>query len=337
MGDAALPVRLKDIAHDLGISPMAVSKALRDHGDIGEETKDRVRRRAAELNYRVDWVARSLVTGRTFLVGLVIPDLKQSFFSEIATAVEAAVSPSGYHVLISHTAENPQEESANIDLLVSRKVDGLIIASAQRKASALARLKIPYILIDRRITGLKTNFVGAGDEEIGLLATEHLIEQGYRRIAHLRGPWLSPAEGRARGYRRALERHRMPAREDWVVAAGHEDTAGYQAMRRLLALKPRPDAVFCFNDPVAVGAMRATLESGLAIPRDVALIGVANMHYSDLLAVPLSTIDQATAAIGHQAARRLLVCMSAKRRLPPEERLVVPRLIARASSLRKPT
>jgi len=330
-----LPTRLKDIARDLGISPMAVSKALRNHADIGDETKDRVLQRAAELNYRVDWVARSLVTGRTFLVGLVIPDLKQSFFSEIATAVEATVSPSGYHVLISHTGESAQEEATNLDLLVSRKVDGLIIASAQRSARAFARLKAPYVLIDRKITGLEANFVGARDEDIGFMATEHLIEQGYQRIGHLKGPGLSPSAGRVRGYRRALRQHGISSREDWIVESGHDDAAGYTGMQALLHLTPRPDAVFCFNDPVAVGALRAVLDAGLSVPKDVALVGVANMHYSDLLTVPLSTVDQGTAAIGHVAAERLLQCMSAKRKLPAEERLVPPRLIARASSLRK--
>src|SRR6185437_7975375 len=136
-----MPVRMKDIARDLGISPMAVSKALRDHKDIGEETKERVRKRAAELNYKMDWVARSMVTGRTYLVGLVVPDLMQSFFAEIATALTAALAPAGYHLLMSNSGENAEDEAANIDLLVARKVDGLIIASAQRTAKAFKALK----------------------------------------------------------------------------------------------------------------------------------------------------------------------------------------------------
>ena len=151
---------MKDIARDLGISPMAVSKALRNHKDISEETKARVRKRAAELNYRMDWVARSMVTGRTFLVGLVVPDLMQSFFAEIATALTAALAPAGYHLLISNSGESAEDEAANIDLLVARKVDGLIIASAQRSAKAFKALKTPYALIDRQVPGLKANYVG---------------------------------------------------------------------------------------------------------------------------------------------------------------------------------
>ena len=327
---------MKDIARDLGISPMAVSKALRNHKDISQETKERVRKRAAELNYRMDWVARSMVTGRTFLVGLVVPDLMQSFFAEIAAALTPALSPAGYHLLISHSSENATDEAANIDLLVSRKVDGLIIASAQRNAGSLKSLKTPYVLIDRSVPGLKANYVGTENEDIGFLATRHLIEQGCRRIAHLKGPSLSTALGRMRGYRQALERHGLMARDDLVVEAGHDDASGYQAMQRLLSRKQRPDGVFCFNDPVAVGAMRAILEAGLSIPRDIALIGVANMHSSDMFRVPLSTIDQGTAAMGEQAANLLLASMAAGKPLPPRQVILPPRLIVRSSTRRQP-
>jgi len=314
---------------------MAVSKALRDHKDIGDDTKQRVLRRAAELNYRVDWIARSLVTGQTFLVGLVIPDLKQSFFAEIATAVESALAPAGYHLLISHTGESAVQEATNIELLVSRKVDGLIIASAQRDPQSLAKLKIPYVLIDRKIAGLPSNFVGTRNDEVGFIATAHLIAQGCRRVAHLKGPHLSTGAGRARGYRRALEKHSIEFHEEWFVEAGHDDAAGYAAMKTLLMRKPHPDGVFCFNDPVAVGALRAILEAGLTVPGDVALVGVGNMRHSDLLTVPLSTVDQGVPSLGNQSALWLLECMAAKRRSPPREFLIEPRLIARESSSRQ--
>lgn len=329
-------VRMKDIAKDLGISPMAVSKALRNHSDISAETKERVLKRAAELNYRVDWVARSMVTGRTYLVGLVVPDLMQSFFAEVASALTAALSPAGYFLLISDTNERAAEEAANIEVLVSRKIDGLIIASAQRVGTALEKLKTPYVLIDRRISGLDANYVGTKNEDVGSLATEHLIEQGCRRIAHLRGPMLSTAVGRLRGYRRALEKHGLTVPEDYIVDAGHQDTTGYQAMKKLLSLSPRPDGVFCFNDPVAIGALHAILDAGLSIPKDVAVIGAANMHYSDILRIPLSTVDQCTAEMGQQAAQVLLESIAAKRPLKPRQIVIPPRLIVRASSRRGP-
>jgi LacI family transcriptional regulator len=329
-----MPVRMKDIARDLGISPMAVSKALRNHKDISEETKARVRKRAAELNYRMDWVARSMVTGRTFLVGLVVPDLMQSFFAEIATALTAALAPAGYYLLISNSGERAEDEAANIDLLVARKVDGLIIASAQRSAKAFKALKTPYALIDRQVPGLKANYVGTRNEDIGFVATHHLVEQGCKRIAHLKGPALSTALGRWRGYRRALEKNGLALSGELVEQAGHDDASGYQAMKRLLAAKRRPDGVFCFNDPVAAGAMRAILEAGLSIPKDIAVIGAANMHYGDMFRVPLSTVDQGTSAMGEEAAQLLLANMTAGKPPPPRQILLPPRLIVRASSRR---
>jgi LacI family transcriptional regulator len=329
-----LATRLKDIARDLGISPMAVSKALRNHADIGQETKERVLRRAAELNYEVDWVARSLKAGQTYLVGLVIPDLMQSFFSEIATAVAARLAPAGYHLVISHTKEDAKEEAANIRLLSSRKVDGLIIASAQRDGRGLEKLDVPYVLIDRALNGARASFVGNRNEDIGFLATAHLAEQGCRRIAHLKGPPLSSSEGRLRGYEKALRQGGLALSKSLILSGGHDDRWGYEGMQQLLKLRNRPDGVFCFNDPVAVGAMRAILEAGCSVPGEIALIGVANMHYADLLTVPLSTIDQGTAEIGTCAAEQLLSCLASKRRTV-REYLITPRLIVRSSSRRQ--
>lgn len=331
-----MAVRMKDIAHDLGISVMAVSKALRDHKDIGDETKARVLKRAAELGYRVNWVARSMVTGRTYLVGLVVPDLKQSFFAEIATALSATLAPAGYHVLIANTDESASDESQDIDLLVARKVDGLVIASAQHSAGSLKKLATPYVLIDRAIPGLEANFVGSCDEEIGYVATAHLLEQGCRRVAHLAGPSSSASKGRLAGYRKALAEHGGGgALPEICLEAGHDDAGGYRAMQALLAREDRPDGVFCFNDPVGTGAMRAIFDAGLRVPDDVALIGAANMRYSDMLRVPLSTVDQGTAAIGDKAGQLLLDLMTSASPAPPRRVNMPVRLIARASSQRR--
>ena len=139
-----------------------------------------------------------------------------------------------------------------------------------------------------------------------------------------------------RGHRRALEKSNLTFAARLVEQAGHDDASGYQAMKRLLAAKLRPDGVFCFNDPVAAGAMRAILEAGLAIPGDIAVIGAANMHYADMFRVPLSTVDQGTSAMGEEVARLLLASMSARKPPPPREVFLPPRLIVRSSSRRYP-
>jgi LacI family transcriptional regulator len=326
--------RMKDIARDLGISPMAVSKALRGHQDISVETRRRVLERAEQLNYRIDWIARSMVTGRTYLVGMIVPDLMQSFFAEVVTAATRALAPTGYHLLIAHSNEDAAAERDNIALLESRKVDGLIIATAERSASAFASFSTPYVLIDRTLPGLDANAVWTSDEAIGRIATEHLIEQGCRRIAHLKGPALPSSEARLAGYRATVERSGAPHDPDLIVEAGHDDASGYRAMRRLLAQAVRPDGLVCFNDPVAIGAIRALLEAGLEVPEDVAVIGAGNMHYSDMLTVPLSTVDQGTQAIGEEAAKLLLELIDEADKTPRRIELA-PRLVVRRSSLRK--
>lgn len=331
---------MKDIARDLGVSLMTVSKALRSHSDISEETKRRVLKRAKELKYRPNWIARSLVTRRTYMVGLIIPDLMHSFFAEVAKGIARKFEPLGYQIVISNSEENPDAELREIQVLLDRSVDGIIIAAAQPNVrgelfKTLEGRNIPYVLIDRLPAGFEGHFVGGRDEEIGMMATEHLIEQGCRRIAHLRGPTNSTGIGRLRGYRRALAKHHLDATAEYVVSGQHEDSTGYEGMRKLLGVSPPPDGVFCYNDPVAAGAIKAILEAGLTVPGDIAVIGAGNVHYSDLLRVPLSTIDQSSSMIGETAANLLVECMEAKNKVPPRRVLIQPRLIARESSKRK--
>lgn len=330
---------MKDIAQDLGVSLMTVSKALRSHSDISEETRQRVLQRMRELNYQPDWIARSMVTGRTYLVGLVMPDLMHSFFAEIATAAARKLQPLGYQVVVSNTMEDAAVEKRHLEVLIARKMDGLIIASAQRAGKTevfetLERSGIAYVLVDRMLPGMTGNYVGVRDQDLGVLATEHLISQGARKIAHIRGPSVSTGAGRLRGYRKALEQHGIKVRPEYIVAGQWGDSGGYDAMQQLLKLKDPPDGVFCYNDPVAAGAIKAVLEAGLKVPEQIAIIGAGNVHYSDLLRVPLSTVDQSSSLIGERAAELLAECMGAKRRPSPKRVLIPPRLVIRDSSRR---
>jgi len=331
---------MKDIAQDLGVSLMTVSKALRSHSDISEETRNRVLKRARELDYRPNWIARSLVTRRTYMVGLVIPDLMHSFFAEIAKGVSKSFEPLGYQIVIANSEENADSEVRQTELLLDRNVDGVIVASTNPSVRGesiriLSTRGTPYVLIDRMPASYQGNYVGVRDEEIGALATEHLIEQGCRRIAHLRGPAIPPGSGRFKGYRRALTKHGLEANPDYVVNGQYQDDSGYQGMRNLLALPERPDGVVAYNDPVAAGAIKAILEAGLDVPRDIAVIGAGNVHYSDLLRVPLSTIDQSSYAIGETAAGMLAQCIDSKKPVAPRQVVLAPRLIVRESSRRK--
>ena len=197
-----MAVTMQDIARSLDVSVVTVSKVLRNKGKISVATRQKVLQRAKKLNYQTNWIARSLVTRRTYTIGLLLPDFTHPFFAEIAKAVAETVRPHGYHVIISYFEENPELEKSEAESLLARQVDGLILASAHSAAGAcdhLQKRNTPFILIDRPVAGVQAGFVGVDNHAIGLLATNHLIQRGCRRIAHLRGPEsaLRKAEWRA--------------------------------------------------------------------------------------------------------------------------------------------
>ncbi len=332
---------MKDIARDLGVSVITISKVLRNHPDVGDATRERVLARVKELDYRPNLAARSLVTGRTYLVGLVVPDLLHPFFAEIAKALSGVLRKSGYYLIVSSSDEDPELEEQEINQLLARRLDTLIIASCRSTVDLFFRIEkqnTPYVLIDRSLPGLSANFVGVNDEAVGILATKHLIEIGCKRIAHIRGPETSPGIRRLEGYKRALAQAGLKTSDDYVISErmGDIETAqrGAEAMGQLLSLKPRPDGVFCFNDPMAMGAMNYAVDQGLRLPEDIAVIGCGNLHYDDTLRVPLSSIDQHSRQIGEEAARIALNILSSK--IPPKTESVIlqPELIMRTSTRR---
>lgn len=337
-----MAVRLKDIADDLGLSIVTISKVLRDHPDIAAETRRRVLKRMRELNYQPNFAARSLVTGRTWTLGLVVPDLLHPFFAEIAKSISLEARKQGYSLLISSSDEDPELEEQEIKQLLARRVDVILVASAQWSVDCFRMIeehKTPYILIDRRFQGLNANFVGVDDEAVGSLATSHLIEQGCRRVAHIRGPEVSTAVGRLEGYRRVLASYNLAPLPGHIVSLGSSgdhrgEKGGYEAARKLLSSEPKPDGIFCFNDPSALGAMRAILDAGMRIPEDVAVVGCGNLSYSDFLRVPLSSVDQGSENIGRSAASLALKIAGKKETRRPKAELITPHIVVRASSQR---
>lgn len=334
---------MKDIARDLGVSVVTISKVLRNHPDVGDLTRERVLARVRELDYRPNLTARSLVTGRTYLVGLVVPDLLHPFFAEIAKSLSDVLRESGYYLIVSSSEEDPNLEEQEINHLLARRLDTLIIASCRSTVDLLffriEKQKTPYVLIDRSLPGLSASFVGVDDEAVGMLATGHLIDIGCKRIAHIRGPETSPSIRRMEGYKRALAQAGLKVIDDYVITERKGDVGtkqrGAEAMSQLLRLKPRPDGLFCFNDPLAMGAMNYALDHGLRIPEDIAVIGCGNLHYDDSLRVPLSSIDQHSRRIGEEAARVTLRILNSKVPPKPETIVLQPELIVRGSTQRR--
>jgi LacI family transcriptional regulator len=334
-----MAIRMKDIARDLGVSIVTVSKVLSNDHDIGLKTRERVLRRIKELNYQPNPTARALATGRTHLIGLVVPDLVHQFFAQVAKGASRVFRKKGYGLIITSSEEDQELERQEIDQMIARRLDALIVASTQLKPEVFQTMEAHhsnYVLIDRRIKGLHANFVGIDDVRVGAMATGHLLENGCRKIAYIGGRFASTAVDRLTGYRQAHRTYGQSVSERYIMCRNHfddsADATGYAAMKRLLQMKTPPDGVFCANDPVAVGAMNAILEAGLNIPNDVALIGCGNTLYGPLLRVPLSSIDQDSEMLGELAAKVTLELLDSKDKLPPKSILLEPKLIVRESS-----
>jgi LacI family transcriptional regulator len=338
-----MAVRLKDIARDLGVSVVTVSKVLRGNADIGEETRRRVLKRMKELKYQPNMIARGLASGRTYAVGLVVPDLVHPYFAEFAKSLSGVLRTSNRTLILASSEENPDVERQEIRTLLNRGVDVLLIASCQptlRNFYEPGDTRTPYLLFDRNFPHLAAHFVGSDDVLVGEMATRHLIDIGRKRIAHIGGKNTSTSRDRARGYRKALTEHGLSVPKNYIVVREQfeetGDAAGFQAMQELLLFDPRPDAVFCYNDLTAVGAIEATLRAGLRVPEDIAFIGCGNFRYADYLRVPLSSIDQGTAELGRMAGEFALD-LSTKPEQEPKSILAPPKLVMRQSTFSRTT
>jgi LacI family transcriptional regulator len=334
-----MPATMKSIARDLGVSVVTVSKVLHNHADISPETRKRVLRRIKEVDYQPNLSARALSTGRTSLVGLIVPDLVHPFFAQVAKGISARLAAQGYSLIIASSEENPQLERREVDQMMARSVDALILASTESDSASLVKLTergVPFVLLDRKIPGFPAHFVGIDDVMAGSLAAQHLIDIGCKTIAHIAGSAVSTAIDRQAGYVETLAKHGLSLPHGYIVKHGGGDdagdTSGYGAMKQLLQLNPRPDGVFCCNDPLAMGAFRAILEAGLDVPKDIAVVGCGNVHYDDLLRVPLTSLDQDAAGLGENVARLTLNIIKKQSGSPPVSVLLPVRLVVRAST-----
>ena len=328
---------MKRIAGELGVSITTVSKVLNNHGDISEATRSRVLAKVEELGYQRNAVARSLTLRRTHTLGIVIPDLMHSFFVEVIAGIEPVASVRGYGLLLCSSGEDPRKERAELEMLRGRQVDGVVLASAHASGNTdvlkqLARHGTSLVMIDRDDhSSVPCHRVLTDDEEVGVLATTHLLELGRRAVAHIAGPAITHAKRRERGWREALKAKGIRVHDDWLASAGFMESDGYRAMKRLLAIKPRVDAVFAANDPAAIGAMKAIWEAGLRVPDDIAIVGVGDIALADLLRVPLTTVGWSRKEQGRHAAELLLNGLEEEAD-PPQRVIIPPRLIVRESS-----
>jgi LacI family transcriptional regulator len=326
-----------DIAKKLGLSAMTVSRALTGSSEVSERTRKRVVRCAEMMGYQPNRWARSLVTRRSSIIGVVIPDISHSFFAEVTFGIEEIVERSGYDILLCHSHNDPARERAEIDTLVGSRVDGLIVATVQPQRSGavftdLARRRIPFVLVDRFFPGLECSTARVDDRQVGRVATEFAVLLGHRRIGHIEGPDLSPATLRKQGYLEILREHDIPINKSLIAHGNFEIESGRRAMQRLLSASQPPTAVFAANDPMAIGAVYACRDAGLQVPRDISIIGAGNiegMHHPNPF---LTTIDWPRVDLGRAAARMLLDAIADPKRQEPSSAVFAPTLLVRQST-----
>ena len=332
------PTTMKRIAGELGVSITTVSKVLNNRADISQATRSRVLAKVEELGYQRNAVARSLSLRRSHTLGIVIPDLMHSFFVEVIAGIEPVASARGYGLLLCSSSEDPRKEKSELEMLRSRQVDGIVLASAHGSGTTellqqLTKQGTTIVMIDRDDhPSVKCHRVLTDDERVGLLATSHLLDLGRRAIAHLGGPAIVHAKRREKGWREALRARGIKPPDEWIVRGGFMESEGYRAMKRLLAVRPKIDAVFAANDPSAIGAMKAIWEAGLHVPDDVAVVGVGDIALGDLLRVPLTTVGWSRQDQGRHAAELLLNGLDDDNAAEPQRIIIPPQLIVRESS-----
>ncbi len=338
-------VTIKDIARELGISPSTVSRALKDHPDISSKTKEAVHALADKLNYQPNIVALNLRQRKTNTIGVIIPELVHFFFSTVISGVEDVAYQAGYSVILAQSNESYEREKTDIKALFNSRVDGMLISVSRETRNfdhieSIISKGVPVVFYDRMYNNPNTSKVIVDDYVGAKEAVEHLIDQGYKRIAHLEGaPGLLISEDRKRGYLDALKEHKLEIVDSLIQecpSGSQED--GNRAAKKLLAMPQPPDAIFTNNDPIAIGAMMAIKEKGLQIPQDIGLVGFSNWSYGSLIEPSLTTVDQPGFEMGQEAARLLIRQIEAgdKDQEPqPETKILKTTLIVRDSSIRK--
>lgn len=336
-------VTINDIARELAVTAATVSRALNDHPAISEATKIRVRKKAEQMNYRQNKMASSLRSGKSHIWGVLIPSAKINFFGSVVHGIENVASKNGFTTLLYQSNEIMENEVKGLDTFLRSGVDGIIASIARETTNydhflEIKNKGIPLIFFDRTNEELGIPSVVINDYKGAFNATEHLIMQGCKRIAHISGPAHSEIfKNRLHGYGDALLRHNLPAEADLIVTGDLTIEGGRECMDQLINLENPPDGIFAVEDFTALGAMQALKGKRMSIPEDVALIGFANEEFGKYITPSLSTVDQQTVKMGEEAAR-LLIKLSKRSNFykeDPEKIILEPKMIFRESSMKK--
>lgn len=319
-------VTIKTIAKELGISASTVSRALHDHPKIGQKTKDRVKGLAETLNYVRNPAAMLLKKNKTMNIGVLLPFLKEEFFSIIISAIEDVVIPKDYHVMISQSRDSFEREKKMLDAFISTRVDGLI-ASVSAETNHYGHFKlleaygIPVVFFDRVPRNFEAHKVRSSVMSGAVEAIQFLVNKGVKRIALINGPGnLEVSDERLNGYLESISRFGLETSPKYIKSTDFTREETEKEMKELLCLEVPPEAVLTFNDYVALHAMSSCRREGITPNKDIMFVSFANLPITSLLEnPPIASVEQFAYEMGEKSAKLLLKCIDSDADLPYEE------------------
>jgi len=300
---------MRDVARLAGVSIATVSAVINSTAVVSPQRSRKVREAMTALDYHADQVARSLKTGRTNVIGMVIPDVTNAFYPDVISGAEEVATRAGYSLILCNANEDPAQERRQLSTLFSRRVDGVLIACSDSSTAydSLMRRRFPIVFFDRIPRGFRGAAVATDNFAAGYQATRHLIELGHERIAIIAGNLdLSTHACRSEGFRKAMQEAGLPIHDEYFRTGTLRIDSGYQFGLELLGLAVRPTAMFCSNNKMLLGLMRAIGELKVQCPGDVSIVGVDDFAWAENFNPKLTTIAQPTREIGRQAMELLL-------------------------------
>ena len=326
---------IRDVARLAGVAPITVSRVINGADGVAEDTRQRVQQAIDQLHYVPNSLAKSLRSRQSHTIALIVPDITNPFWTTVARGVEDTAAENDYRTILCNSDENPAKETNYLNLLVERRVDGVIIAPAtpdKKRLTLLKQLQVPCVLVDRRVAGFVADLVYSDSRAGARFLIDHLIDLGHRRIALINGPrTISSAQDRAEGYRESLEAHGLVVEESLIFQGEFKQDSGYRLVKQALARVPRPTAIFAANNFIAIGALQALQEAGWRVPEDMALVCVDDVPYLSAIDPFLTVAAQPAYEMGESAAQLLVGRLTATRKGKAREVVLAPQLIIRRS------
>lgn len=331
---------IRDIAKALNISTSTVSRALHEHSDINEQTRRAVLEMARQLDYQPNLLAQSLVKSKSNTIGILVPEFLTYFFPTVIIGAQEVAAAAGYNVVICQAQESYQTEVANASVLLASRVDGVLVSMTKETKAfehfkTFERHRVPVVFFNRVCDEMNTSKVLVNDYEGAFRSVEHLIQNGYRHIAHIGGPpLLRLSQNRLKGYMDALQQYGLPVKKNLVVHSDLSKSGAWACAAKLLEQKNKPDAIFCVNDPTAIQVMLYARQHRICIPRDLGVCGFSDDPMASVIEPALTTVAQPVADMGRVAMRILLNEIQNGTQHPPVHELLSTQLIVRQSTLR---